>query len=521
MCCTAFSYGDAVRELDVLAGCLGLKAPVGRQYLVLIAIDTYASFPPLKRPKADAEALRRILEEDYFFDASLTKTLYDGQATKENILDLFAGLQNELAENDSLLIFFAGHGEQDTVTNTYFWIPADGDGSRSRQTNWLPLSQVRGALCRMKARHILLVADSCFSGELLALNRGSPQRIESANVERLYAPIARLILTSGSSEYVPDNGEFSGPLLSLLSSYEGLVLDSLMLYNDVRLRVKETTPLYGGLEGCEGQQGGVFVFFKKPRGTGSLAVNARSPGRLFMNGAFIADVHAGSNTIDGIAAGAFRFNLIYADNTEELRSAIVRGDATAQVEYIYVPKKERPEQIQKGAAEESRAREKPPFLISVSGACTIPISEQSAFYSPSSAWGIQLSYDIANVEPFSFCGITIGDFFSHSSPAQDNEKSVLSVVDVSEGLGIGIAMPFLAYLELHLEAGFGYALSFFDYSKYSGNVVSGDVSFFTRVACRIRIERLILIVHTSYLGILYKDIPLQEWSIGGGVGFGF
>lgn len=54
---------------------------VGKQYLVLIAINKYKNWSPLYRPVKDAREIREILESRYYIDE--VWTLYDEKATKE------------------------------------------------------------------------------------------------------------------------------------------------------------------------------------------------------------------------------------------------------------------------------------------------------------------------------------------------------------------------------------------------------------------------------------------------------
>jgi hypothetical protein len=138
---------------------------VGKQYLVLIAINKYKNWIPLFRPVKDAEDIRETLESRYYIDGVLT--LYDDQATKAGIIKLFKGLQGRLEVKDSVLIFYAGHGRLDKASKNGFWIPVDGGLNENVQERWIPNSIIRGLISQMKSKHILLISDSCFSGDLL------------------------------------------------------------------------------------------------------------------------------------------------------------------------------------------------------------------------------------------------------------------------------------------------------------------------------------------------------------------
>jgi len=98
---------------------------VGKQYLVLIAINKYRNWTSLYRPLKDAGEIRETLESRYYIDEVLT--LYDEQATKEGIIKLFKKLQGRLEVKDSVLIFYAGHGHLDKASKNgfgYLWMVA-------------------------------------------------------------------------------------------------------------------------------------------------------------------------------------------------------------------------------------------------------------------------------------------------------------------------------------------------------------------------------------------------------------
>lgn len=63
------------------------------------------------------------MEKYYQFDTIIT--LYNEKATKARIITVFNRLLNELKSDDSLLIYYAGHGHYDQMSATGFWIPVN------------------------------------------------------------------------------------------------------------------------------------------------------------------------------------------------------------------------------------------------------------------------------------------------------------------------------------------------------------------------------------------------------------
>ena len=225
-----------VKELDA-----GYEA--GLQWAVFIAVGRYRHWGSLLHPVPDAEALREVLQARYHLDR--VETLYDEAADKAGVMGLFKRLQKEVGAHDSLLVFYAGHGCLDRESSTGFWVPYDGGRDLLTQTNWIPNVQIRGMIKGMQSRHVCLVADSCFSGDILNLSRGAPPTIDEAYFRRAYGGVSRQALTSGASEEVPDESEFTHQLRLALAGNTRPYLDPLALFEEVRRGVTRTRPLLG------------------------------------------------------------------------------------------------------------------------------------------------------------------------------------------------------------------------------------------------------------------------------------
>ena len=234
---------------------------LGKQWLVIIGINNYLEWNNLQYPADDAKKIKNILKKKYQIDNVLE--LYNQQATKENIIKIFFQLQQETSLDDSILIYYAGHGYFDEVTNNGFWIPADGGKDRFKQKNWLANSLLKGLISNIKAQHILLLSDSCFSGNILSINRGQQLIINNDYFHKAYQRTSRQVLTSGARETVPDFSEFSLLLRQTLEKNKEPVIDPHMLYTNIRLGITKTTPLLGVLNESGHQEGGSYLLFLK------------------------------------------------------------------------------------------------------------------------------------------------------------------------------------------------------------------------------------------------------------------
>jgi len=239
--------------------------PRGKQWAVFIAIDEYREWGPLKYPVKDAKDIKKILLDHYYIDESCIRELYNSAATKAAILRLFTDLQNETEPNDSVFVFHAGHGTDGEDIKTPAWIPYDGSRDIVNQGYWLYHSLIRSLLDSMKARHVFLISDSCYSGELLAAPRGIPETF--TDYPAAYNNVSRQVMSSGASEEVEDESEFASRLKSLLLRTETPYITPLFLCSQIieekTMRPLLTIPNLGPMPQSGHKVGGSFLFFRK------------------------------------------------------------------------------------------------------------------------------------------------------------------------------------------------------------------------------------------------------------------
>lgn len=175
----------------------------GKYHALFIGIDAYQHWPVLKNAVRDASELQKILCRDYGFSPENTLLLRNEEAGWENLMNQMKDMAAGLGENDSFLLYFAGHGQLDSLTGDGYWIPSDG--TRSDPSSWITNSAIREVFTTAQARHVLIIADACYSGSLLrsvssskTVRFSSPQRGEvgegerqqSENKDRLHPPPA-------------------------------------------------------------------------------------------------------------------------------------------------------------------------------------------------------------------------------------------------------------------------------------------------------------------------------------------
>ena len=137
--------------------------------------------------------MAKVLKEKYGFKVKL---LLDREATKEAIYRELRHLTISTKPNDSVLIYFAGHGDLDRTYDGGWWIPANATGGNP--LTYLDNVQVQKAMRSMKARHVLLVSDACYSGTLFGKARSLPAVIDDKYYLGLYNEKSRWGMTSGN-----------------------------------------------------------------------------------------------------------------------------------------------------------------------------------------------------------------------------------------------------------------------------------------------------------------------------------
>lgn len=230
--------------------------------------DAKGVWSPLRTAVSDAKAVGELLKNQYgFTDIQVLEN-----ASRRDVLISLQELSKRVMAKDSVLLYYAGHGFLDMDTNKGYWVPVDAEGTD--HTTFLRNSTIRDELSVIasRAKHTLLVSDSCFSGSLL--RRGTRGLPPDTNTERYYDKVAQKksvqIMAAGGVEYVDDNYNDSGHspftyfLLNELKHNDKLLLTASELSTNVEKAVAnnvDQVPESGVLQGA-GDEMGEFIFIK-------------------------------------------------------------------------------------------------------------------------------------------------------------------------------------------------------------------------------------------------------------------
>lgn len=244
-----------------------------RYRVLAIGINDYSvqgagGWESLKTARPDAEAVADLLESKYGFTV---ERLLDREATHGAVLGALDAVAS-LPPDQAVVIYFAGHGFYDPVVGEGYWIPSDAhktsDG-RPAKEDWIGNSTLTRILSASAARHILVIADSCYSGSLMDENYPRPGGEQLATPRHEANRPSRYLITSGSLEPVSDSRDthsvFARQLLAELAKSDRMIVSASDLGSALKMKVSQLTgqTVRTGPLALAGHTGGDFLFARK------------------------------------------------------------------------------------------------------------------------------------------------------------------------------------------------------------------------------------------------------------------
>ena len=239
--------------------------PSSNSWFLGIGIDSYQNFDGLSNAVKGVKEVKDVLLDHYDLDEECVVTLFDKKATKENIIDTLDELGGKIKPEDKLLIYYSGHGHLNNTLGLGYWIPIDA--KKGKASSYLPNSTIRDYVKGIKAKHILLISDSCFSGSLFMQGAYRTSRA----VQELDSLNSRWAICSGRhDEEVYDgtpgeNSPFTQSFIDYLKKNEkesvnvGRVADHVIEQTAANYeQLPDGRPMFG-----VGHQGGQYIFWKK------------------------------------------------------------------------------------------------------------------------------------------------------------------------------------------------------------------------------------------------------------------
>lgn len=241
-----------------------MRGDLGKFHALVIGNDSYTAFPALQTAVADASEISSILQKRFGYKVT---TLLN--ASRAQTIAKLSELTTTLKKSDNLLIYFAGHGQIDGMGKG-FWVPVDGQVSNP--ASWIGNDVVTDFLGAMQAKHVLVVADSCYSGTLSGRAvRPIASTAKDDDILAVSRVKARTVLSSGGLAPVldKDTGKhsiFATAFIRALNTDDGL-LEGAKLAEQLSAQVVQRStaarlpqrPQYSALKHA-GHEGSEFFF---------------------------------------------------------------------------------------------------------------------------------------------------------------------------------------------------------------------------------------------------------------------
>ena len=246
------------------------SGPKGKNYLLAIAIDAYSEedgISKLSNCVKDAKDLKEVLQQRFGFLEENTITIFDQEATLENINTQLDKLTSRVTPNDKIIVYFSGHGFYKKHLKEGYLIPVDG--RKGASWGYLSNANFLTYIRSIDSFHTFLIIDSCFSGSLFAT-----KDIEYAYSDRSNMFPSRWGLTAGQIEKVSDgyhgeNSPFANSIITFLKTTDKrkIPVSELIQYvKTTTARNSGQTPMGGAMSNME-DKGGEFVFHLTENGT--------------------------------------------------------------------------------------------------------------------------------------------------------------------------------------------------------------------------------------------------------------
>lgn len=242
----------------------------GNYHALVIGNDTYRSVGNLQTAGNDAIAVEQIFREKYGFNTFLLLN-----ANQRTLLSALERMRLTLGPQDNLVVYYAGHGELDEISGKGYWLPTDAE--LHSKDKWIGNDTITAIIDSMTAKHVLVIADSCYSGTLTQASVAKALVKADANIKVKWTTAmsqarVRTVLSSGGVRPVIDSTPgskhsiFAARFLDVLK-HNTTVLEGYELFYQVQKHVADAAsaldtyqiPRYAPMQHA-GHQAGEFFF---------------------------------------------------------------------------------------------------------------------------------------------------------------------------------------------------------------------------------------------------------------------
>jgi hypothetical protein len=157
------SPAAAPEELHARSAPLFREAEHPDDFALIVGIEKYDALPPATYAERDAAAAADFAAA-MGVPARNIVTLTGAHATRAGLAKQLEGwLPNNVNANSTVYFFYSGHGAPDPKNGHAYLVPYDGDPEYLEQTSY-PLKRAYQKMGELKAKRVIVMIDSCFSG---------------------------------------------------------------------------------------------------------------------------------------------------------------------------------------------------------------------------------------------------------------------------------------------------------------------------------------------------------------------
>jgi formylglycine-generating enzyme required for sulfatase activity len=208
----------SMRRTVPLSSSTGQTTPLYQgSYALVVGNGNYKNWGPLRGALQDVKEVAEALTRQGFTVTLKTDMTHDEFMSALNDFVLVSGNSYE----NRLLLYYAGHGYTETISNDeelgyLVMVDAPADPKKDRvgfSKSSVDMETLVTQAKKIRAKHVLFMFDSCFSGTLL---NPRAQLIPQSITDKVRNPVRQFITAGQFKETVPDHSVFKQAFLDLL-----------------------------------------------------------------------------------------------------------------------------------------------------------------------------------------------------------------------------------------------------------------------------------------------------------------
>lgn len=222
---------------------------------LLIGISKYrdSSWGPLDTIPKEVGLIKEALLRQGFQENKMQVVISsDGALSGEKLRTIIRSFVVQNVGRDTrMLLFFAGHGWTDGEYTGYL-VPANSpsEASPDFKANLVSMSEIVEWSRQSRAKHMLFIFDSCFSGAVfLTRSNLKPNQLFLADADR---PVRQFLTSGSATDSVPAKSDFAQKLIEGLNGAADVYPDGVVTANELGYWLKSSitplgkqTPQYG------------------------------------------------------------------------------------------------------------------------------------------------------------------------------------------------------------------------------------------------------------------------------------